>query len=272
MNDCEQIILEELRAMKKDVQSLLLDVNTLKTKSLMYGAGWANVNDLSSITNAINSITNTLATLKVTVSGMTPYALTQIVGAGNAAGWSVNGGSFTLGASSGLNIDFQLSKNYIPVSGATVNILIKRDTDNYYYNGSGWINTVPTPTLVTTEYDASRFPGLYRYTLSPNFAGNIFASVNYTESGIVYSENGVWTIVEDDSAEMASNIITIGNDVSGLISTTSNIDTNVSGLITTTNSIKTKIDRINVNSSGNIGVSVSGVVIPTSRYTKIRYV
>lgn len=37
MNDCETIILEELRDVKKDVKNLLLDVNSLKVKSAMWG-------------------------------------------------------------------------------------------------------------------------------------------------------------------------------------------------------------------------------------------
>lgn len=37
MNDCERIILDELSEVKKDVKSLLLDVNGLKVKSAMWG-------------------------------------------------------------------------------------------------------------------------------------------------------------------------------------------------------------------------------------------
>ena len=37
MNDCETMIIDELKELKKDVKSLLLDVNSLKVKSAMWG-------------------------------------------------------------------------------------------------------------------------------------------------------------------------------------------------------------------------------------------
>lgn len=37
MNDCEAIILEELKEVKRDIKNLLLDVNTLKIRSAMWG-------------------------------------------------------------------------------------------------------------------------------------------------------------------------------------------------------------------------------------------
>lgn len=37
MNDCEQIILDEIRSMKLDIKNLLLDVNTLKVRATIWG-------------------------------------------------------------------------------------------------------------------------------------------------------------------------------------------------------------------------------------------
>ena len=37
MNDCEKIILDELKDIKTDVKNLLLDVNSLKLKSTIWG-------------------------------------------------------------------------------------------------------------------------------------------------------------------------------------------------------------------------------------------
>jgi hypothetical protein len=37
MNDCERMIIDELAEVKKDVKSLLLDVNSLKVRSAMWG-------------------------------------------------------------------------------------------------------------------------------------------------------------------------------------------------------------------------------------------
>lgn len=37
MDDCQSMILDDLREVKKDVKNLLLDVNTLKVRSAVWG-------------------------------------------------------------------------------------------------------------------------------------------------------------------------------------------------------------------------------------------
>jgi hypothetical protein len=87
-----------------------------------------------------------------------------------------------------LKAELQLSEDLVPISGATVNIIFKRLSDDYYWSGSTW--QVGVSGLVMAEYDATNFPGYYTYSLTPTAADTIIATMNYG----VYYESHSWLV------------------------------------------------------------------------------
>lgn len=103
-----------------------------------------------------------------------------------------------------LRIELQLSLDMVPITGATVEFLMKRDIDSLYYNGSTW---QVAPVLVTLpEYDATNFPGYYKYSFIPSMKEVLFVTIKYVYNGNALYESHTYTIKTDELGSIADTL------------------------------------------------------------------
>jgi hypothetical protein len=92
-----------------------------------------------------------------------------------------------------LRIEFHLSNNCVPVTGATITCTVKRLSDNKYWTGTIW--DVITA-LSLTEYDATNNKGYYyRTPFTPaSLADTIVVSIKYNDGTNDLYETHIWAI------------------------------------------------------------------------------
>jgi hypothetical protein len=111
-----------------------------------------------------------------------------------------------------LNIEFQLSNNYVPVTGASISGIIQRVSDSYYYDGASWqasVNLVGLP-----EYDSTNFAGMYRYSFTPATTDTILVSIKYTDK----VESHCYRVLADIDGAIYSKVENLSVNPSGQVS------------------------------------------------------
>ena len=79
-----------------------------------------------------------------------------------------------------LYIECIRTRRGVGLTGLSIKLLIKRESDGYYWGGSDWI--VADTELDMVQFDASLFPGLYTYT-GPTVTGDTYVVRSYISSG-----------------------------------------------------------------------------------------
>lgn len=79
-----------------------------------------------------------------------------------------------------------LDSSSLPVTGATCTVAIRRDSNGYWWNGSGFVASYTTVSM--TEVDSANLPGVYSYDFIPTSTD--FAC-------IIYGRSSTGTVVND---------------------------------------------------------------------------
>lgn len=101
-----------------------------------------------------------------------------------------------------------LDSSSLPVTGATCTLAIRRDSNGYWWNGSGFVASYTTVSM--TEVDATNLPGVYSYDFTPTSSD--FSCIIYGKSSTGSVVNDPWVgqlrvgSWSDEFSEIASSI------------------------------------------------------------------